>query len=48
MKYEIIENQETNTKIIKRTSKEGQIHWIPFDESNSDYQEYLKSLEDSE
>lgn len=30
---------------IKRTDEDGKIWWIPVDESNSDYQAYLKSLE---
>ena len=30
---------------IKRTNKDGSITWIPTDPANSDYQEYLKTLE---
>ena len=41
--YELIENEEGS--IVKAT--EGtKIIWIPTDLANSDYQAYLKSLED--
>ena len=30
---------------IKRTNEDGSITWIPIDPANSDYQEYLKTLE---
>jgi hypothetical protein len=39
MKYEIIENEFY--KFIKRTDKNKKIWLIPFDEANSDYEEYL-------
>lgn len=39
--YEIIENG-----FIKRTDEQGKEWFIPTDESNSDYQAYLASLED--
>ena len=42
--YELIE-QETGV-IVKRTNEDGSESWIPADESNVDYQEYLRSLED--
>jgi len=32
---------------LKRTDENGEICWIPTDESNSDYQTYLKWLEES-
>ena len=41
--YEIQENGS-----IKRTAEDGKIHWIPADESNSDYQRYLRWLENPE
>lgn len=44
MTYEIIEN-ELGGKVIKRTDKDGHVWWIPFDEGNSDYQWYLRWLE---
>lgn len=44
--YEII--KDNNQITIKKTDADGIIYWIPMDEANSDYQEYLKSLEDNE
>lgn len=41
--YEKIETE--NYVVIKATDENGVISWIPLDEANSDYQEYLKSLE---
>ena len=38
--YQVIESDFG--KMIKRSDEA----WIPFDPANSDYQEYLKSLED--
>jgi hypothetical protein len=32
---------------IKRTNTDGVVSWIPVDESNSDYQAYLKELTES-
>jgi len=45
MQYEIV---ETNgfPDVLKRTSEEGQVSWIPINEANSDYQRYLAWLED--
>lgn len=31
--------------VIKKTDKDGKTWWIPKDESNSDYQAYLRWLE---
>jgi hypothetical protein len=36
---------EFGIKLIKRTNENGLISFIPMDSANSDYQEYLKSLE---
>ena len=33
---------------IKRTDDDGSIWWIPMDESNSDYQRYLRWLNGEE
>jgi hypothetical protein len=41
--YEVI-TQNTNT-IIKRTDENDVVSWIPTDPANSDYQAYLKWLE---
>ena len=44
--YEIIEPQEPFiTKMLVRTNEDGTKSWIPLDESNSDYQRYLRWLE---
>jgi len=40
MKYEIIQT-EGFASVLKRTDENGQIAWIPMDETNSDYQRYL-------
>lgn len=39
--YQITQNQYNQNIIIK-----NDIYWIPFDETNIDYQEYLKWLEE--
>ena len=43
LKYEIVETEKN--QILKRTDKQGEVWWIPMDESNSDYQRYLRWLE---
>ena len=43
--YEVIEETMTMAHQIKRTDPDGSVWFIPFNESNSDYQAYLKSLE---
>jgi hypothetical protein len=43
--YEIAVSALDNSEIIKRTNEDGSESWIPKDPANSDYQEYLKSLE---
>ena len=45
MIYEIIESFD-GQKTIKRNNDDGSITFIPMTESNSDYQAYLKSLEE--
>ena len=44
--YEKIVN-DFNTELIKRTDEDGKIWFIPIDASNSDYQAYLKSLDEA-
>lgn len=44
MNYEEIE--QLGSKVIKRTDKDGNVLWIPLDAGNSDYQRYLRWLED--
>jgi hypothetical protein len=36
----------TGDKMIKRTDDNGQEAWIPLDPANSDYAEYLASLDE--
>lgn len=42
--YELL-TSELGATCIKRTDTAGNEAWIPTDPANSDYQEYLKSLE---
>ena len=47
-KYEILKqkvNDEITLETIKRTDADGKEWFIPFDESNSDYQRYLRWIE---
>jgi hypothetical protein len=44
MIYELIEREYTQD-VIKRTDPDGRVYWIPTDPSNSDYQRYLRWLE---
>ena len=39
--YEVIEHDLIPYRSIKRTDKNGEVSFIPFDEANSDYQAYL-------
>ena len=41
MKYTEL-TTETGTKVIVRDNEDGSVSYIPIDESNSDYQAYLK------
>ena len=43
--YEIIEVKNAST--LKRTDSNGEVVWIPLNEANSDYQRYLKYLEEN-
>ena len=45
MTYEIIESFD-GIKTVQRTNDDGSLTFIPIDPANSDYQAYLKSLED--
>ncbi len=42
--YDEVTNQ-FDYSLIKRTDTDGKISWIPKDEANSDYQRYLRWLE---
>jgi hypothetical protein len=44
--YEEFISEVSSNKLIKRVNEDGLILFIPMDESNSDYQAYLKSLEE--
>lgn len=44
MTYEEI-TDEFGSKVIKKTDAEGKEFWIPVNEGNSDYQRYLRWLE---
>jgi hypothetical protein len=44
--YEVITNERGATT-IKATDETGNIFWIPTDPANSDYQRYLKYLEEN-
>ena len=46
--YEIIEGNETTPERIKATLESGVELWIPKDLGNSDYQRYLRWVEDPE
>jgi hypothetical protein len=48
--YEIIETELGPTKItiLRRLDSEGQVTFIPVESGNSDYAEYLASLEATE
>lgn len=43
--YEVVivgkSKTESGFELIKRTNDDGSVSWIPFDEGNSDYQQYL-------
>ena len=41
--YEILETLDGGN-VLKRTDADGLEAWVPFDESNSDYQAYLESI----
>jgi hypothetical protein len=47
--YEVIAADEATLtpERIKRTDTNGVIWWIPVDSANSDYQTYLKSLDEA-
>lgn len=46
MKYDFTETGLDGSKSLCRTDEDGKIWWIPQDEANSDYQQYLRWLED--
>jgi hypothetical protein len=43
--YEVIEATEFSIAQVIKTDENGTVSAIPCDPSNSDYQQYLKSLE---
>ena len=44
-KYEIV-TAEDGVKSLKKTTEDGTVWWLPFDEANTDYQAYLKWLKE--
>jgi len=47
IKYELIEASGTAPSCLKAIDENDVISFIPLDPANSDYQEYLKYLEDN-
>ena len=47
MTYEIIDLGGLGGKTLKGTTEDGTVYWIPFDENNIDYQNYLQWLKDN-
>lgn len=45
--YEKITKTEPNWEYIARTNEDGSISVIPIEPANSDYQAYLKSLDEA-
>jgi hypothetical protein len=43
----IVESKTSKSEVIKKTDERGQEFWIPMDEANSDYQEYLRWVEEN-
>lgn len=46
MKYKLIKDQFGNLDSVKLIRNDNSFLWIPFDEGNRDYQEYLKWVEE--
>ena len=44
--YKLINNSLRNIQTVSRQNEDGSITYIPNDEGNTDYQAYLKFLED--
>lgn len=44
--YEVIPSNGIDQEVIKKTDTNGAVWWIPLDPANSDYQRYLRWLED--
>ena len=45
--YEKVQDDISGKLSIKRINDDGTQSWIPVDEANSDYQQYLKSLDEA-
>jgi hypothetical protein len=43
--YEEVQLEAPAQPVIKRTDVDGKVYWIPKDPANSDYQRYLRWLE---
>jgi hypothetical protein len=47
MTYELITDDISGKEVIKYIREDGKEFWIPTDPGNSDYQAYLKYLEEN-
>ena len=47
MKYELFVSEMSGSQLIKRYNDNQTISFIPMDEANSEYQAYLKSLDEA-
>ena len=45
--YELLPQTESTMAMVKKTDEAGLVWFIPTDPANSDYQAYLKSLEEN-
>lgn len=46
MKYKLLKSSYGEIRCVERTDEDGQVWGIPFDEANTDYQAYLKWLDE--
>ena len=46
MKYKLLKSSYGEIRSVERTDDDGQVWGIPFDSANTDYQAYLKWLEE--
>lgn len=46
MKYQLFRNAQGEVKSVLRTDDDGMVWGIPFDLANTDYQAYLKWLDE--
>ena len=46
MSYQLVNDDNGNLDTIKFTDDSGKVKWIPVDNDNTDYQEYLEWVAD--